>query len=182
MLKKSLIIFLIAIILLNLTLVIATTKVKFNTSNFFRIHVVANSDNIDDQLLKFKIAKQLEEYISTLTAESISKEDSKKIIEENAQNILNYCNNIITKEGFNYEVKAQLGNLKYEEKKKDNVSMPSGIYDSIKIIIGNGTGNNWWSLIYPSSIGINYTNDITSDEIKYDIFIIDWFKELISKR
>ena len=53
--KKKFYIFLISLVLLNLTLVFATNNNKENLSNYFRIHVVANSDSIDDQILKYNI-------------------------------------------------------------------------------------------------------------------------------
>lgn len=39
----------------------------------------------------------------------------------------------------------------YGEKTKDGALMKQGIYDSLKIIIGEGKGENWWSLIYPNA-------------------------------
>lgn len=43
------------------------------------------------------------------------------------------------------------GNMYYDEKTKDGVLMKQGIYDSLKIVIGEGKGENWWSLIYPNA-------------------------------
>lgn len=176
--KKTLIMFLIALILLNLSIVLATNKNNNNINKFFRVHIVANSDSTDDQLLKYKIAKTLENYIYSLTESSYTKEESKKIIEANMKNIINICNNIISKEGYDYEIAAYIGKLKYGEKEKNNIYMEAGIYDSLKIIIGNGNGNNWWSLIYPSSIEYVPLEE-TSEEVEYRIYIIDWFKELL---
>ncbi len=51
--KKTIIIFFITLILLNVSLIYAINKNKSNDENF-RILVVANSDIIEDQLLKYK--------------------------------------------------------------------------------------------------------------------------------
>ncbi len=179
-LKKSFIIFIISLILLNITIVFATAKNNNNIASFFRIHVVANSDSIDDQLLKYQVSKEVEEYISELTLNCVSKEECKKIIEHNVQNILALANDILVQQGYNYDLKAYIGNLEYDEKQKDDIYMSSGIYDSLKIIIGNGNGNNWWSLIYPSSIDNFSEEDSTKCNIQYRFGIIDWFKELFT--
>ena len=179
-LKKSYILFLITLILLNISIVFSTTKNNYNTQNFFRIHVVANSDSIDDQLLKYNVAKEVETYITTLTKESSSKEESKQIIQKNIHSILNMCNAIIIEQGYTYNVKAYIGKLEYDEKQKDNIYMTSGIYDSLKIVIGNGNGTNWWSLIYPTSLNYEILDPSNSEQVEYKLHIVEWFKELFN--
>ena len=184
--KKSFIICIIALILLNIYMLVITAKNNNNISKYFRVHVVANSDSIDDQLLKYKLAKQLDTYISTITTNSNSKQESKQIVKKNIQNILNMCNNIIIANGYDYELKAYIGKLHYDEKQKEEIYMASGLYDSLKLVIGNGEGNNWWSLIYPTSLNNavteNSNTNINSNNnnIEYKLYIIEWFKELFS--
>lgn len=157
--KITFFIFILSFILLNINLTFATNLNNNNTKNYFRIHVVANSDDIDDQMLKLKVSKSIDEYIKIITKNSNAKEDYKKEIEENIQNILEIANTVIKENGKDYVVKAYIGNIKYDEKTKDNFSMKSGVYDSLKIIIGNGNGENWWSLIFPYSIDNINLND-----------------------
>jgi len=170
-LKKTFIIFLICLILLNLSLVYAINI--NNTSNkYFRIHIVANSDSIDDQLLKYTIAKQVNEYTTELTKHCKTKQQSKLIIKENIQSILQLCNNILKANNSSYSIKAYLGKQLYEEKQMNNIHMDSGIYDSLKIVIGNGAGQNWWSLIYPTTFSGESVQEIFDDETNYSFGII----------
>ena len=96
------------------------------------------------------------------------------------------CNNIIIANGYDYELKAYIGKLHYDEKQKEEIYMASGLYDSLKLVIGNGEGNNWWSLIYPTSLNNavteNSNTNINSNNnnIEYKLYIIEWFKELFS--
>lgn len=32
----------------------------------------------------------------------------------------------------------------------DNYTMPAGIYDALRITVGDGKGHNWWCVMYPS--------------------------------
>lgn len=177
--KKTFIIFLITFILLNLTIIFATANNNKKISNFFRIHIVANSDSIDDQILKYNVAKQIEQYIYELTKNCANKQESKKTIEQNMQNILTLCNHIIQNNGYDYDLTAYIGKIQYDEKQKDGVTMSEGIYDSLKIVIGNGTGDNWWSLIYPTFVDSdNKKIAPTSNDIECKFFIVEWFKEL----
>ena len=153
--KACLYVFLFAIILLNLTIIHATNQNNYNINSFFRIHVVANSDSIDDQLLKLKVAKQVDEYIRVIVPENISKDEAKKVISNNIYNILEICENTINENNKDYSVKAYIGNIKYDYKTYNDHKFNPGIYDSLKIVLGQGKGNNWWSLIYPGSIDLD---------------------------
>lgn len=101
-------IFIILFTLLNVGLIFATNSNIKNTEDYFRIHVVANSDSIDDQILKLKVAKTTNEYIKYITKTSKNKNEYKKIITENIQNILNIANNEIKNNNYNYTVKAYI--------------------------------------------------------------------------
>ena len=63
------------------------------SNNFFRLHILANSDSEEDQALKLKVRDNIIEYMETLTYDGLSKEevvtltqnhldDFKKIAEE----------------------------------------------------------------------------------------------------
>lgn len=180
--KICLYIFLITIILLNLTIVYATNKNNYNVNEYFRVHVVANSDSIDDQLLKYNISKQVNEYISLITKNCNSKEENKKTIENNIQEILKVCQEQIKHANAKYGVTAYIGSLQYEEKTHNNVTMNEGIYDSLKIVIGKGNGQNWWSLIYPSSIPeVDIYNESDSTvAVEYSFGLFELIKEIFN--
>lgn len=179
-LKKTFYIFLISIILLNFTLIYATNINKAN-NNYFRIHIVSNSDSIDDQLLKYTVSKQVNEYIKQITKDCKSKETSKKMIEQNIQPILELCNNIIKVNNFDYNVKAHIGKILYDEKNMDNIHMNAGIYDSLKIIIGNGTGSNWWSLIYPTSFNNVSQQNMQNSEPNFSFGIVELIRNVFTQ-
>ena len=136
--KFSLIITILCFLLLNTFIVYATYENNQTLQNIFRIHIVANSDSIDDQIIKYNVAKKVEEYIQMITVNSQSKEESKQIIEENIYNILELCDKTLKELDCDHACKAQIGNILYEAKSKDNIHMKSGIYNSLNIIIGNG--------------------------------------------
>lgn len=171
-------IFLVTLLILNFSILYAINDNNNNISNYFRIHVVANSDSIDDQLLKYNIAKKLNIYINNLTLNCSTKEESKKTIENNIDKILTICHNEIVHNGSNYTVKAYIGKFKYDKKESYAFNMKAGIYDSLKIVIGNGNGQNWWSLIYPN----NYLENIQNGDskIEFSFGILEFFEKLFN--
>ncbi|MBR5227443.1 MAG: stage II sporulation protein R [Clostridia bacterium] len=165
--------FILSFILLNLIILSKTYNAQSNIQNYFRVHVTANSNSISDQLVKYTLADKLNNYISSLIQNCSSKKDCKKVIEENVEEILAISNNILKDKGKNYTVYAKIGNIYYEEKQNDNMTMSAGIYDSIQIVLGEGKGKNWWSLIYPNAFNsyVEYnkkaddTNHISSSDL-----------------
>lgn len=177
--NRPIIIFLISLIFLNFSLIYATSINK-NNDKYLRIHIVANSDSIDDQLLKYTVAKHVNTYIESITQNCHTKKESKQVVEQNIQHILNICHNTISNNNSHYTVKAQLGKISYGEKQTDNVYMQAGVYDSLKIIIGDGNGQNWWSLIYPTTFNDISQDDVFEHDVDYSIGIIEWIKNIFN--
>jgi len=59
--------------------------------------------------------------------------------------------------------------------------MASGTYDSLKIVIGEGKGENWWSLLFPNSIeGLEINDVMSNNDITFSFGIIDFFKNMFN--
>lgn len=191
---KPKIFFILAFTILNAYILYSTYISNIKQEKYFRIHVVANSDSVCDQLLKYTIANELDKYLAKLFEnKNVNKETSKKIVEENIENLLDICETEIANSNLDYPVYANIGNIYYDEKTKDDMKMECGVYDSLEIVIGKGKGQNWWSLIYPNaydSIAIYEENDdithlttsevISSKNISYKLGILQFFKKLFS--
>lgn len=175
--KKTIIIFLISFLSLNFSLIYAINKNQEN-NKYFRIHVVANSDSIDDQLLKYTLSKYINEYITQLTNNCSTKQESKEVVENNIENILDLCHQTLKDNNSTYDITAYIGKQFYDEKQQNNIRMSSGIYDSLKIVIGNGQGQNWWSLIYPTTFYNINTIDNIDENVHYSFGVIELFKNM----
>lgn len=180
-------IFIFSVILLNILVIANVYKTIINQNNYFRLHIVANSNSIDDQILKLKVSKKLTNYLEKLLKNNntINKTDSKKIIVENINQILEIANNEIKTNNINYTAYANIGKISYEKKYSDSITMDKGIYDSIQIVLGDGKGENFWSLIFPYSYNSNIIENNNNTASKYidntDIEIKSGFFEDIKK-
>ena len=59
------------------------------------------------------------------------------------------ADNVIIENGYNYDVKIELGYENFPEKSYGNITLPQGKYEAFRIIIGNGKGHNWWCVMFP---------------------------------
>ena len=134
------------------------------------MHIVANSNSIDDQIVKLNVSKKVNNYINLLfqNKKNYNKDEAKEIIEENIYNILDIANSEIELSNENYLAHANIGKISYDEKHSDMINMDKGTYDSLQIILGEGKGENFWSLIFPYSYNqelTGYINEENSENI-----------------
>ena len=116
----------------------------------FRLHILANSDSKEDQLLKLKVRNAVLQYTEDLYKNSESLEKAERLTSDNLQNIANIAQKTVNKNGYNYRVTAEIKNMYFNTRYYDKVTMPSGNYDALRITIGKGEGHNWWCVMYPS--------------------------------
>ncbi len=62
----------------------------------------------------------------------------------------------------------------YPAKAYQNKMIPSGNYETILITIGEGEGNNFWTLLYPEYFGYEFEEN---NEIEYRSYVYDLFNK-----
>lgn len=134
------------------------------SSNVVRFHVIANSDSKEDQELKLKVRDGIINYLEPILADVSDVEETKRIIEENIEAIEEEAEKILKKNGYTYSVTASLGNFDFPTKEYENAQFPKGKYDALRIVIGEGKGQNWWCVLYPQLCFSKSTDGTLSPE------------------
>jgi len=135
----------------------------------FRLHIIANSNSIEDQNLKYKIRDELINYMDSVCSKSYSKEETIKYISTHLKDFENIANQAIIKNGFNYTANAEIGNFEFPTKIYGDIRLPSGNYDALEIKIGKASGRNWWCVLYPSLCFVDVTSGVVPDESKEEL-------------
>jgi len=144
-----------SVILLSLYTSIGLYNKNKTINNSFRLHVVSNSNNIEDQIIKLKIVDKVENYLNTLlNKENITKQEVYTTIYKNMDEILLISNNELKQNNMDYISTAKLGKINYEKKENIYTTMDNGSYDSVQILLGKAEGKNYWNLIFPSKENI----------------------------
>lgn len=118
-------------------------------NSLIRFHVLANSDNKEDQNLKLKVKDEVINYLYSYLKDSKSLEESRNILKEQEDYVKEIANKVIKENGFNYSIKTELGYENFPEKSYGSIVLPQGKYEAFRIIIGNGKGHNWWCVMFP---------------------------------
>ena len=119
------------------------------SDSVFRLHIIANSDSSADQELKLKVRDKIIEYMNTLTSNSSDKKDVISIVNNHLDSFKEIALNTIKENGYNYDVKIGIDYSEFPTKQYSNVVLPAGEYKALKIIIGEGSGKNWWCVMFP---------------------------------
>lgn len=141
------------------------------SDNFLRLHIVANSDSTNDQVLKYEIRDAVLNYISPYLKNAKSKQEALEILNKNTNKFYEISTNILDSHDIDYPVKISVGNFKFPTKDYSNFVLPEGNYDALKIELGNATGQNWWCVMFPSVCIIdssNFFSSNSSSEILHD--------------
>lgn len=127
-----------------------------------RFHVVANSDSPEDQALKHQVRDAV---LSSLEADMRNLTDvdeARAYLQQNLPKIRQIANGVLSRAGFDGQAVVTLCREAFDKRQYDSFSLPAGIYESLKITIGKGAGENWWCVAFPSlcmpAVGEEFSN------------------------
>ena len=115
-----------------------------------RLHVVAASDSDEDQALKLRVRDAVVESLEDAMADLTDAEQAKAYLQENLPKIENLANQVLQEAGCTDTVQVSLAAEEFATRVYDTFTLPAGLYDSLRIIIGEGEGHNWWCVVFPS--------------------------------
>ncbi len=121
----------------------------YNENNLLRFHVLANSNLPADQDLKLKVRDAVLNQAYQLFSNVAEKGQAKELVLANESLIYETAIATIRNEGFEYNVKLELGTFDFPNRDYGDLHLPAGDYDALRIIIGEGKGDNWWCVLFP---------------------------------
>ena len=110
-----------------------------------RLHVVANSDSKADQALKLKVRNEILKFMDG--QETL--DDARAYLNANLDTIEEIAEEVIAANGFDYPARANLKVTFIPEKSYEDLTLPAGNYEALKVTLGRGDGQNWWCVIFP---------------------------------
>lgn len=111
-----------------------------------RFHIRANSDTVADQQKKLQIKQSLLEWLTPILSENTSKSETIQCIRKNLPDIRKEATRMAAPE----PVTVTLQKEWFPEKTYGTCTFPEGIYDALRVDIGQAKGHNWWCVLYPS--------------------------------
>ena len=137
-----------------------------------RLRVIASSNKVKDQQIKYKVANDLKQDLSKLLQSSNSINETRKILKTN----MDFFADTINKTVNNDDYDINYGINHFPKKVYKGVIYPEGDYESLVVTLGNGLGKNFWCVLFPPLCLLEGEENNQKD-VEYKFFV----KELINK-
>ncbi len=157
----------IIVIISFLIALISLTGCAHPNSNYPRVRVLANSDEVYDQQMKLTVKEELLNILKELKSSNID------------QTVVNAIQERLNSREFSYPIVVAYRDETFPAKALNGEFLPSGTYPTLVVTIGAGEGTNWWSILYPEYFGISYEE---SDNVEYRSYFYDNFINKFTKK
>lgn len=114
-----------------------------------RLHVLANSDGEEDQQLKLKVRDTVLAFTQEQLQGAETRDEAREVLQRQLDEIAAQATETIRAEGYPYSVRVTLGEEDYPTRNYESFCFPSGRYLSLRVMIGEASGKNWWCVLFP---------------------------------
>ena len=109
-----------------------------------RLHVIANSDSPEDQALKLRVRDRVLARAQEILEQSADMAQAEQALTAALPELTREARETLAAEGCAQPVQARLEPAEFPTKDYDGFSLPAGKYLALRVIIGQGAGQNWW--------------------------------------
>lgn len=118
-----------------------------------RLHVLAASDSERDQAVKLVVRDRILETVSPLLTDVHDRDTAAAIVTANMPALQESAQEALESLGRTEQVVVTLTKENYPTRAYEGCMLPAGRYLSLRVIIGEGAGQNWWCVLFPSVCG-----------------------------
>jgi len=115
------------------------------SGKLLRLHVIAVSDAPEEQALKLHVRDAVLDYLSPRLECAADRDAARAIIEGELENVRIAAES--ASEG--RAVRVTLGQERYPLRRYEGFTLPAGVYESLRVVLGEGEGQNWWCIVFP---------------------------------
>lgn len=110
-----------------------------------RLHVLAVDDSHREQEVKLQVRDRVLETLQPALAGVENREEAVTILENRLPEIQTAAETVAGDRA----VHVTLSEEYYPTRVYDGFSLPAGQYTSLRVVLGEGQGHNWWCVVYP---------------------------------
>lgn len=129
-----------------------------------RLHVIANSNSYEDQTLKLHVRDVIVNEMKARFNQANNREEAEEIVQASLKEIQELAINQLSREGKDYQVAIMVGDYDFPTKNYGNFTLPAGNYHAVRVVIGEGKGNNWWCVLFPPLCFVDSVKTLEKNE------------------
>ncbi|MBQ8759662.1 MAG: stage II sporulation protein R [Clostridia bacterium] len=133
------------------------------TESTVRLRVVANSDSERDQNLKLAVRDGIIGKAHELFGDCSSLDEARLRIMQNSDEIKAEAKKILKANDCDMSVNVRLVREDVPVRRYSDFTFPAGLYETLRIDIGEADGKNWWCVMYPPLCLSAATGDVYAE-------------------
>ncbi len=114
-------------------------------SELVRLHVLAKDDTDYEQAVKLQVRDEVLKYVQPLLEGTNTQEQAVAVLNGNIDGIRRAAATVAG----DRQVAVTLTEEYYPTREYDGFALPAGEYTSLRVILADGEGRNWWCVVYP---------------------------------
>ena len=115
-----------------------------------RLHVLANSDTWDDQLLKLQVRDAVLEQVTAATQYAETKQQAVQSLRTAMPDLQRTAQRTLRHAGSSQQVRCRLEEIPFAARRYSGFWLPAGTYTALRIELGSAQGHNWFCVLYPA--------------------------------
>lgn len=131
-----------------------------------RLHVLAESDSEKDQATKLSVRDAVLDTVSSLTESATDFDDAYAMLFAAVPDIQAAAEARARECGTSAPVTVEFDRESYPVRYYEDYALPAGEYMSMRVVIGEGAGHNWWCVLFPPMCRTSAV-DTSADEEKF---------------
>lgn len=114
----------------------------------FRLHIIANSNSLEDQTAKMIVRDAVIAYERDMEGAD-SADAVKSELMQDGSGIMAAVEDALSRCGMEYGAELHMGRYDFPNRTYGDAFYPAGEYEALRIILGEGKGENWWCVMFP---------------------------------
>lgn len=123
--------------------------IKPAQQDLVRLHVVANSNSLADQLVKRQVKREIRSASKELFIEVTDVSQAQQLLKLNRSYLTKIAQQKLEELRADYEVEIKLGEFSFPRRSYGSLTLPAGEYLALNVVLGSGQGENWWCVLFP---------------------------------
>lgn len=165
------------------------------SERMIRLHVVGNSDSSLDQSIKLQVRDAIIAHLYDPLSDMQSADEAKDYIVSCICDLEDAANEALSAAGSAQKATVTFCKEAFSVRHYDTFSLPSGVYQSLRVTIGEGAGKNWWCVVFPefcmqatvedmrakavsTGFSTSLTHSLTDPDYQISFFLLDCIGKL----
>ena len=142
-----------------------TSVPSVGSGDLLRLHVIASGDSVREQAVKLRVRDAVIRTLADDMEAADDAEEAKQIALMREDDIVAAARSVLRDAGEDDTVKMAVGRVAFPLRMYGDLVVPAGEYEAVRIVIGEGKGQNWWCVLFPPLCMVDATVAVSTAEV-----------------